>query len=398
MAGGSKAPGAVLLLYLAAFAQGLTLVSFPASSAVLEQVHGFTDAQYGAIFLPQVLAAVIGAFAGGALSARLGLATLLRASLLLHAASQLLLASTATLAPSPAFVVVLLGTACLGLAFGLSGAPLNSLPPLFFPRRRDTAIVAIHTLIVLGLAVGPIVADRFIVAGAWAGFPLSLALLVIAAGCATWLVRYPDPDAEAGLQVPGTDATTGSDARPWRSPALRLFAGIAMLYAFAEGTFSNWTVIYLHDVQRLTESVATGALSAFWAAMVTGRLLVSVLVLRVPAERIWQALPGLMLAAFLLLPYASTPALGVALFAFSGLACSAFFPLTIGIASAKFPRHVPWVSSMLIAALMIGVGFGTYAVGLLREGFAMQTLYRLSALYPVLVLVLAWRARRARPS
>ncbi|WP_034431885.1 hypothetical protein, partial [Candidatus Contendibacter odensensis] len=54
---------ALLAVYLIAFLQGLTLVSFPASSAVLKQMHGFTDAQYGAIFLPQVALAVLGAVA-----------------------------------------------------------------------------------------------------------------------------------------------------------------------------------------------------------------------------------------------------------------------------------------------------------------------------------------------
>jgi predicted MFS family arabinose efflux permease len=101
-----------------------------------------------------------------------------------------------------------------------------------------------------------------------------------------------------------------------------------------------------------------------------------------------------MIVAFQLLPYASTPALGVGLFACAGLACSSFFPLTIGIASARFPAHGPWVASMMIAALMVGVGLGSYAVGLLRNEFGMETLYRLSAAYPLLALVLAAAALR----
>jgi hypothetical protein len=66
---------ALITVYLIAFLQGLTLVSFPASSAVLRQMHGFTDAQYGAIFLPQVALAVLGAVAGGTLARRSGSAT-----------------------------------------------------------------------------------------------------------------------------------------------------------------------------------------------------------------------------------------------------------------------------------------------------------------------------------
>jgi fucose permease len=185
------------------------------------------------------------------------------------------------------------------------------------------------------------------------------------------------------------------DGHPARAPAFWLFTTIAVLYAFAEGTFGNWAILYLQDVKHLPETVAAAALSVFWAAMVSGRLLTSVLVLRIAPQRIWVMLPLLMIVAFLLLPYANTPALGIGLFALSGIACSAFFPLSIGIASKRFPEHVPWVSSMLIAALMVGVGLGSWVVGVLREALPLEQLYRLSVVYPVLVLVLAAIAMRS---
>ncbi|MBA2492707.1 MAG: hypothetical protein H0V34_13770 [Gammaproteobacteria bacterium] len=154
---------------------------------------------------------------------------------------------------------------------------------------------------------------------------------------------------------------------------------IAILYAFAEGTFYNWAVIYLQETKRLPMAVAAAALSVFWAAMVAGRLTVSIAVLRLPAERIWLVLPVLMICAFLALPYANTPALGIGLFALAGLACSAFFPLTIGLISRRFEQHVAWVSSMIIAALMVGVGLGAFVIGLLRSQLALEQLYRFSS-------------------
>jgi fucose permease len=400
----------VATLYLSGMLQGLTVVSFPASSAVLKQMHGFTDAEYGAIFLPQVAAAVIGALAGGNLAARTGLEVLLRVALACNALSQLLLAATAALPAAAAFAGVLLGTASLGLAFGLSGAPLNGLPPLLFPRRRDTALVALHTFLGLGLAVGPIIANAFIAAGLWTGFPALLAVLALALAALAARSRFPRPApqrAEPAFAAAGRAALdpmplpqrpeARDAARPARSRALWLFLAIAALYAFAEGTFGNWAVLYLQDVKGLPEAVAAAALSSFWAAIVAGRLLASVLVLRVAPARIWLALPLLMAAAFLLMPHADTPARGVGLFALAGLACSAFFPLCIGLAAERFPAQVPWVSSMLIAALTAGVGVGSYAVGLLRELLAMEALYRLSAAWPLLVLALAMCVVRARP-
>jgi fucose permease len=171
---------------------------------------------------------------------------------------------------------------------------------------------------------------------------------------------------------------------------------IAVLYAFAEGTFSNWIVIYLTDSRQLPMSAGTAALSAFWAALVVGRLAVSLLTLKLPLQPIWRALPLFMIAAFLALPFATNAVTGIALFAFAGLACSAFFPLTIAVASKQFPEHVPWVSSMMIAALMVGVGLGSFATGVLREMLALDNLYRLSIVYPVLALalMLAFRVRR----
>lgn len=381
---------AVVAVYLIAFLQGLTLVSFPASSAVLKQMHGFTDAQYGAIFLPQVALAVLGAVAGGTLARRLGLQTLLWLAAAGNGLSQLALAASIWVMPGLAFPTILVGTALLGLSFGLGGAPLNSYPPRFFPRRASTAVVALHTLLGLGLMVGPLLVDGFGRAGLWIGFPL---LLLGSSGVLALLAATVRLPRDAGGEVERRAATNP----PLASRAFWIFAAIAVLYAFAEGTFSNWAVIYLREAKALPAGVAALALSVFWAAMVAGRLLVAVLVVRIAPLPIWLTLPALMIAAFLLLPGADTPALGLSLFALAGLACSAFFPLTITLASERFPEHVAWVSSMLIAALMVGVGLGSFVIGPLREWLSLENLYRLSATYPVAVISLAlWLAGSQR--
>jgi hypothetical protein len=57
---------------------------------------------------------------------------------------------------------------------------------------------------------------------------------------------------------------------PARVPGFWLLASICVLYAFAEGTFGNWAVLYLQNVKQLPEPIAASALSAFWAALVGG--------------------------------------------------------------------------------------------------------------------------------
>jgi len=320
--------------------------------------------------------------AGGTLARRLGLQPLLWLAAAGNGLSQLALAASLWVMPALAFPTILLGTALLGWSFGLGGAPLNSYPPRFFPQRAPAAVVALHTLLGLGLMVGPLLADGFGRAGLWIGFPLSLLGLSGLLALLAATVRLPQ---DAG----GETERHATPNPPLKSGAFWVFAAIAVLYAFAEGTFSNWAVIYLREAKALPTGVAALALSVFWGAMVAGRLLVSVAVAWVAPLTIWLSLPALMIAAFLLLPAANTLALGLGLFALAGLACSAFFPLTITLASTRFPEHVAWVSSMLIAALMVGVGLGSFVIGSLREWLTLEHLYRLSALYPVAVLGLA---------
>lgn len=383
----------VILFYACVMVQGLLLVSFPALSVVLTGAYALTSAQYGAIFLPQVGCAVIGALLGGGLAQRLGLKALLTISLAAGALSQALLALLPILPADWVFPCVLAGTAALGLGFGFSGAPMNSYPPAFFPARSHGAVVAAHTLVGFGLAIGPLIAGEFVRRGAWVGFPAALA--VLAACLAVLAALGPLPACRAVVPA-GAD---GIKERPVGSQAFWVFVAIVVLYAFAEGTFSSWAVIYLRDDRGLPEMTASWALSAFWGALVIGRLLASALVARIAPEIVWAFMPLLMIAAFLLLPTATGGPSGIALFALAGLACSAFLPLSITLASHRFPDNVAWVSSMLIAALMVGVGVGSFAVGALRERLTFADLYTWSALYPALALALAipilrW-ARRA---
>ncbi|MFZ1415844.1 MAG: MFS transporter [Defluviicoccus sp.] len=378
---GSIAWPAVAVVYAAAFVQGMTLVSFPALSAVLKETLGLSDAAYGAIFLPQVACAVLGALAGGSLARKLGLRALLALALAGNGLSQGLLAATAMLPGSTGITVLFVGTACLGLGFGLSGAPINSYPRLLFPEKGEPALVAAHTLIGLGLATAPLAAAPLIEAGSWASLPLLLALVCAALAAAVLITALPQP----------ADVTTGAShpRPPVAAPLFWLFAAITVVYAFAEGTFANWAVIYLRDNRGLPEMTAGLALSAFWGAIVAGRLLITLLVVYIPARVIWLTLPCLMIAAFWLLPLADSALTGIGFFALAGLACSAFLPLTISLAVERFPQAVAWVSSMLIAALMVGVGIGSWLVGALQAALPLETLYRLSSAYPLTVLLLA---------
>jgi predicted MFS family arabinose efflux permease len=131
---------------------------------------------------------------------------------------------------------------------------------------------------------------------------------------------------------------------------------------------------------------------------VVGRLLLSVLVVRFSSRRLWLALPAFMIAAFLAVSSVQSASQALLAFGFAGLSCSGFFPLSVALASSRFPAHSAWISSMMIAALMFGVGIASFSIGPLRSALPLAGIYRLSALYPVLALLIGGLFTRPRTS
>jgi MFS family permease len=381
--------GFAVTIYASGFVQGIVMVAFAASSTVLREGHGFSDTQYGSIFVPQVAGAALGAVGGGMFVRALGLRRLLAASFLAMALSQAALATSHFFEPAAAFAAVVAGTSLMGLGAGLGAGPLNTHPQTLFPARRYSAVIAMHVAMGLGLALGPLAVGVLAPAGLWLAFPLGLCAACLGLAGAGRRANPPPPKPAA------PSATVAG--RPWTAPDFWLFVAAAFLYAVTEAGYSNWAVIYLSEEKGLSLTTASLALTTFWLALSSGRVLVAGLVARLPAEPAFLTLPLLMAGASFLLPTADDPARAIAVFAVAGFGCSAFYPLALGLASRRFPGCVAWVNFAMFASLAAGVGAGSYLLGALRATIGLDGAYRLSALWALLVFALAALAV-ARPA
>lgn len=369
-----------IAIYAGALLIGLSLVSFPASSDFLRTKHGFSDLAYGSIYLPQLVAAILGAVGGGAAVSRCGLRMMYLTAVACFALSQILLALSWLYAPGVALFLVMGATAFFGFGFGFGGGPLNGFLPLLFPHRTQTAIVALHMTAGAGLTLGPFAIAALVERGYWLAAPVTLAAVAALLLMLTLRVRLPS--------TPPGDRASEAWPQPARAAFFWITAALALIYSVAEGTFSNWAVIYVHEEKQLPAGVAALALSCFWAALTVGRLIVSLLVLWIQPIRLLVALPLLIALSFTAVSHLDTRATALASFALAGLGCSGVFPLLVGFSAARYPQHVSWIASMLTAAMMIGVGIGSYAIGALRASLTIATLYRYSIIYPVLMLAL----------
>ena len=370
----------IVAVYAAGLFQGLSLVAVPAAATILTSADGYdlSASQYGLLFLPQVILAIAGSLALPSLAGRIGLKHVLLVGLAADmVAMTLLVISNSVRSDDIAFPMLLVVTGSLGLGFGLTLGAISTYAGAFQPQRREVALTALNVLLGLGTALSPLLIAVFLDIGEWWYLPLLTAI-----GLAAVLV------VTLGQPLVAERPAAGGHARPPIPRRFWLFAVALVFYGAAETMFGNWGTTLLVDDGAAATS-ATYALAAFWAAVTAGRLVIALVSDRVGSTRIYVVLPWAIAVALLIAPAADSTGLGIAVFAFAGLACSGFFPMTIGYGESSFPGMVELAAGWLIAAYQIGYGLAAFGGGALQETISLPSLFRITALLAVLMGVLA---------
>jgi fucose permease len=380
----------IVAVYAAGLFQGLSLVAVPAAATVLTSpdAYDLSASEYGLLFLPQVILAIAGSLALPTLAGRIGLKRVLIVGLLADTvAMTLLVVSNSVQTDSAAFPMLLVATGSLGLGFGLTLGSISTYAGAFQPERREVALTSLNVLLGLGTALSPLLIAVFLDIGEWWYLPLGTAI-----GLAAVLILT------LGQPLAAEASKSGPTARPPIPARFWIFVAALVAYGAAETMFGNWGTTLLVD-DGVQAATATYALAAFWAAVTVGRLVIALVSERVGSTHIYVVLPWVIAVALLVAPAAETAAGGIALFALAGLACSGFFPMTIGYGESSFPGMVELAAGWLIAAYQVGYGLAAFGGGALQDAIVLSTLFRLTAVLVVFMGVLSLPiARSARPS
>jgi MFS family permease len=363
----------VAAVYSAGVIQGVALVTFPAASAVFTspQYYGLSSTQYGAMFLPQALTAILAALLGASMTRSLGARRILLLGLVANLLAMLLLVLSQFFIGngSLAYAILLLATTSLGLGFGLTVPAINTLAASFFPERVDPAVLILNALLGLGTALAPVFVALFTGLGFWWGLPLCVAILL--AGLLLFSLRLPLRAGEGA-----TAEAHGALVIPRRS---WIFASFALLYGVVETMNGNWATLYMSESLGATTTLASVALTAFWAMVTVGRLLFAFIEKWLPERRAYVILPFVIAVAFTLLARLQTGNVGLGILAFglAGLGCSALLPLTISFGQKELTAIAASVSGGVIAFYQMGYGIAAFGVGPLQEnaGLNLATLY-----------------------
>lgn len=379
----------IATVYGAGLIQGIALVTFPAASAIFTNPagYGLSSTEYGAMFEPEAIMAIISALAGAGMAGRLGTKFIYLLGLAANfAAMALLLASKFFMNDhQAAFAMLLAATTCLGLGFGLTVPALNTFAAAFFPRAVDGAILALNALLGLGTALAPVFIAVFLALGIWWALPLLVGVVLLVLLLFSFTRALDEGDRRSNA---GKSARNKFPARFW------LFAMFALLYGICETMNGNWASLFMLKGLGASAVVASVALALFWGAVTAGRILFAAIEKWFPEPVVFRALPFVVAGAFVVCAWLPKNGALAGLFAFAlaGFGCSALLPLTISFGQKEMTSIAGSVAGGLIAFYQIGYGIAAFGAGPLqmRAGLNLSAIFGGTAVVAFLMAILSF--------
>lgn len=196
-----------------------------------------------------------------------------------------------------------------------------------------------------------------------------------------WGRRTPIPSqpAAAQAQPPGRR----------RLPRLYwLFWAMMAIGAMIEWSVSFWSAEFFEREMGVDRVTAAGVLTLFWLAIITGRLIGSVLSRRFSPVMLLIGATILVIVAFPVLWLTRQPALGMAALFIMSLGIANFFPMTMAAALTAGARHVNAASARVALANGIAILIAPQVLGSVADQTGIATAYALIAVLAVAMLAI----------
>jgi len=367
----------IISIYLSGFLAGVVLILYPAAGNIFmdPEFHGITNEQFGNIFIPQIILAIIASFSAPKIAEKVSMKKVLLYGLILLTLSLVFLATTQLfLSGRNDFYLILAGTTCLGAGFGFTITALNPFAYQLFPGKETSAVTGLHILLGLGTASASLILNAFYEANLWYGAPIFVGVisLLLLFFTLTIPLKLSQKNSE-------TDATSKkTPIKIW------LFGVIVFFYAASEATFGNWGSVFLEKQGGLSKTDAALGLSLFWGFVAVGRFIFTLIALKFETKWLYMIAPFILAIVFYILPKANTPTLLLALMIIAGLTMSFLFPKTISVATDQFPVHGAFISGLTVGALQLGNGVSSNVIGSLAKSYSLNSLFQFSTIYALI--------------
>lgn len=359
------------IYYPSAFLQGLCLILVPAAGFILKspEHNRISDGQYGALFLALIAGVILVTFLTKRLIKTIGKERIFYLGFLHNILFLVFLALASPMAsPFLGWAVLLLSNFFLGVGFGLLVGVLNLLCVELFPENRNAVITGLHACLGIGAAAAPLLVNFMYMRGIWMSGLISLALSLSLFAAGSYFLKPVPVVSLAVSQGVGSGASKVSSL----PCGAMLFLLTIFFYGLVEAIIGNWSTVYLMDEKGFSLRTSSLALSTFWFFMTTGRVLASVLMIKMDARALYRISPLVMVVSLLAIILTNHESRVLWFYISVGLGCSYFFPVSISLSTQYFDSWRDDLASLAVAALMLGTGVGSFAVGLFYDKRAIQ--------------------------
>ncbi|MFN8493742.1 MAG: MFS transporter [Caldilineaceae bacterium] len=367
-------PLAVWLLTAGAFFAFFTFgfvdnIKGPALPSLLQDLH-FSYSQGGGMLFGAYLGFVIATLLAGPLSDLLGNRMILLAAGCFITLGALGLGSTAT------YPLLFGSMLVIGLGTGAIEVGGNGLIVTLHRAAQGRFLNLLATFHGVGAMLAPLYAAWVLTAASWRQIFLYCAPLAVL--LALLFLVAAGPPTTAQTQQSFDWATL---RRTGFSPTMLWFYLAISLYVATELGLAAWLVEYLIQQKGFVQTTAAYYLSGFFACIMVGRLVGSLLVERIGYLRaVLLAALGALLC--ILGGLFAPPVLAFCL-PLSGLFCSIIFPTMTAAVSRLHPQNTGTILGLLFTAAGVGGALGPAAMGVASDFLGIQWGFGLTALYCV---------------
>ena len=374
----------IISIYASGFMTGVALIMFPGAGSILTDpaFHGFTGGQFGSIFTPQIIMAILSSLLAPKLADKISMKNVLLTGVAASFISMLLLGTSHWLIEYQmvAYGIILLSTAFLGTGFGFSITALNPFAYQLFEGKESSAVTGLHFFLGIGTATSPLLVSYFTGLSMWWGAPFLAAAILFLLFVFTLVLP---------LELKESLQEKKANAKGFKVPArLWIYVVAVFFYGACEATFGSWGSVFLEQEGGLSVAKASLGLSLFWGFVAVGRVLFALFALRFSTRLLFMITPFILAAVFFFTPLADTEILYLVAMALGGLAISFLFPQSVSASTDEFPQHSAEVSGFMVAALQLGFGFSANVIGFFSEMYSLTVLFQFSTVYAVLFGVL----------
>lgn len=266
----------------------------------------------------------------------------------------------------------------LGLGGGVVVTGANTLVGAVEPTRRGSALNFLNLFFGLGGILTTYAASSLM-----GPLPLcySIATLTVIALVVTLATRMPGPSGEIGFRVSEVPTLLSR-------PALILLSFFLFLYVACEVGMWNWLNLYLQS--RGFTAVRAGHVVSYGFAfgILVGRLVVSRVLVKVPALTVTLISAVLIaITTLVVLRLNSQDAITVAVFC-TGLSMAPVFPTTLAIVGDTFPRGTATATGIAITLGWVGLAVSSKIIGAVSAASGLGTALLILPAFAFLMIVI----------